>query len=53
MQQDARTGLQLRSLVKLVDALNLEHIANYVKSATGQKYLVTRNKDAAGSREAR
>ena len=39
--------------LSLVEALDLEHIANYVKSATGQKYLVNPNKDAAGSREAR
>jgi NADPH:quinone reductase len=37
----------------LVEALDLERIANYVKSATGQKYLVNPNKDVAGSREAR
>jgi len=37
----------------LLDALDLKHIANYVKIATGQKYLIAPNKDAAGSRAAR
>jgi NADPH2:quinone reductase len=36
----------------LLDALDLERIANYVKSATGQKYLVNPNKDVAGVHEA-
>jgi NADPH2:quinone reductase len=37
----------------LLDALDLKHIANYAKVATGQKYLIAPSKDAAGSRAAR
>jgi NADPH2:quinone reductase len=37
----------------LLDALDLKQIANYVKIATGQKYLIAPNPDAADSRAAR
>jgi NADPH2:quinone reductase len=39
--------------LSLLDALDLKHIANYVKIATGQKYLIAPNTGAAGSRAAR